>query len=649
MSIQFGICNFDGTPIDPEALGEVRPVLAPYGPDGEGYICKDNFGIIYRAFHTTKESRREIQPHLAASGSVLTWDGRLDNREELTGLLSSNIAFTSTDVEIVAAAYEHWGSNAFAKLIGDWALSIWEARTRSLILAKDFVGTRHLYYSVERNQATWCTILDPLVLFAGKSFKLEEEYIAGWLSFFPAPHLTPYVGIHSVPPSSFIHLREGAQTIRKYWDFNPSKRISYREDSEYEEQFRTVFAESIRRRLRSDSPVLAELSGGMDSSSIVCMADEVIRQGDAEIPRIDTVSYYDDSEPNWNERPYFIKVEQRRNHVGCHIDVGWRDHGYFDCDTGSFIALPPSGALPVRAAKQLETCVRSQGNRAVLSGIGGDEFNGGVPTPIPELADLLVDFRLGTLAGQLKLWALSKRKPWFHLFVETARGFLPISYKAGQHAAWLHPSFVRRNAAPVTCAEKRLRIHGPLPSFQENLRALDGVQRQLACTGLQADLPREIRYPYLDRCLLEFLFAIPRQQLVRPAQRRSLMRRALSGIVPEEILHRTRKAHIARSPMLAISTEWVSLVETSEHMLASSLEIIDSRKFSEILQKARDGIEIPIGLVARTLSLEFWLRGLPDRKLHIGGQAKPMESRERLGFVRGEPLESRKNDQVSAS
>src|SRR5262249_59217617 len=117
-------------------------------------------------------------------------------------------------------------------------------------------------------------------------------------------------------------LRRGKQTVSKYWDFDPSKRISYPTDAEYEEHFRIVFGEAVRRRLRSDSPILAELSGGMDSSSIVCMADTIIARADAETPRLDTVSYYNDSEPNWNERPYFTKVEEKRRRTGCHIDVG---------------------------------------------------------------------------------------------------------------------------------------------------------------------------------------------------------------------------------------------------------------------------------------------------------------------------------------
>src|SRR5438876_6165187 len=147
MSAQFGKCNFDGRPVHPEDLDEVRPVLAPYGPDSEGCICKDNFAILYRAFHTTKESRKEQQPRILKSAAILTWDGRLDNREELISTAANGLSQESTDLEIVAAAYERWESQSFAKLIGDWAISIWNSKDRSLILAKDFVGTRHLFYS----------------------------------------------------------------------------------------------------------------------------------------------------------------------------------------------------------------------------------------------------------------------------------------------------------------------------------------------------------------------------------------------------------------------------------------------------------------------------------------------------------------------
>jgi asparagine synthase (glutamine-hydrolysing) len=478
---------------------------------------------------------------------------------------------------------------------------------------------------MEHDQVTWSTILDPLVLFAEKTFTLCEEYIAGWFSFFPATHLTPYIGIDSVPPSSSVVIRQGKRLISKYWDFDPGKRIRYNNDAEYEEHFRTVFAESVRRRLRSDSPILAELSGGMDSSSIVCMADNVIACGAAETPRLDTISYYDDSEPNWNERPYFTKVEEKRGRTGTHIDVGKQEPLNFDFDSDHFAATPGSGGgRPSEASRQFAACMTSQGNRVVLSGIGGDEVTGGVPTPTPELQDLLARGHFRTLAHQIKAWALNKRKPWFHLFFDAARSFFPSALVGvPQHmrpAPWLNPNFVKRNRSALFGYQSRLRLFGPLPSFQDNLSTVDGLRRQLLCSGLSPEWPCEKRYPYLDRGLLEFMYAIPRAQLVRPGQRRSLMRRALMEIVPEELLNRKRKAFVVRSSMTAISAEHNTLIEIGQHLESTSRGIVTSTIFQQILHEVRQSREVPIVPIMRTIGVEIWLRKLTSSKL-LGGTA----------------------------
>jgi len=426
VSVQFGKANFDGKPVDPEDLNKVRPMVEPYGPDAEGYLCRGNFAVLYRAFHTTTECRREVQPYVLGSGAILTWDGRLDNREELISLLAGGTSASPSDLEIVGAAYVSLGTQAFSKLIGDWALSIWDPTNQFLLLAKDFLGIRHLYYSMEKNGVAWCSILDPLVLCSGRSFKIHEEYIAGWLSFFPAPDLTPYVGIQAVPPSSFVCLKRESVSIGNYWDFDSSKQLHYRSDSEYEEHFRTIFASSVRRRLRSGVPVLAELSGGMDSSSIVCVADLIMKTKQVDAPRLDTVSYYDDSEPNWNEKPYFGAIEQKRSRIGCHIDASSNESSAFSFQN-RFVATPNQWATSPKLTGQLADLMKAQGNRVILSGIGGDEVTGGVPTPVPELADLLARIHLATLLRQLTAWALVKRKPLFHILFDIVREFLPHS------------------------------------------------------------------------------------------------------------------------------------------------------------------------------------------------------------------------------
>jgi asparagine synthase (glutamine-hydrolysing) len=618
MSVQFGRINLDGQPLHHKHLEEVRPLLAPYGRDGDGSYCKQNFGVLYRAFHTTKESCREAQPHVLESGSVLTWDGRLDNCEELARQLGLESPTNSPDVVMVAAAFEKWNTGAFSKLIGDWALSIWDVGNRCLILAKDFVGTRHLYYTIEKEQVTWCTILDPLILLGGRRFKLDEEYIAGWLSFFPAPHLTPYVGICSVPPSSFVQFTQGNTKIAQYWDFDPSKRILYRTDSEYEEHFRTVFAQSVRRRLRCDSPVLAELSGGMDSSSIVCMADAIGKETD-ETPRLDTVSYFDDSEPNWNERPYFSKVEEKRGRIGCHIDVHTQS-SLFEEST-RFAATPASSEVASDALRQFASCMATGGNKVLLSGVGGDEAMGGVPSPTPELADLLARAQIRALVRQLKLWALEKRKPWFYLFFETATGFLPSALvpvpKYLRPAPWLKRDFVQRNRNPLAGYSVRTKLRGPLPSFQDNLNALDGLRRQLESDFISSEHCFEKRYPYLDRDLLEFVYAIPRQQLVRPGQRRSLMRRSLTGIVPDELLNRRRKAFVARAQIVAVGEDWPELIKKITRLVSDSMGIVLRESFVDTLTRARNGQEVQMVPLLRTLALEFWLRSIEAQRLPV--------------------------------
>ena len=174
----------------------------------------------------------------------------------------------------------------------------------------------------------------------------------------------------------------------------------------------------------------------------------------------------------------------------------------------------------------------------------------------------------------------------------------------------MDPAFEKRHRLALTGYNRGLNVFGPLPSFQEDLRVLDSLRRQLGCSVLPREPLFEKRYPFLDRDLLEFLCAIPREQIVRPGQRRSLMRRALVGIVPKEVLERRRKAYVARAPAVSISAEWPSVAGMTQEMLASSLGIVNTARFLGALRKARDGEDTPIVLLMRTLDVEFWLRNL---------------------------------------
>jgi asparagine synthase (glutamine-hydrolysing) len=402
-----------------------------------------------------------------------------------------------------------------------------------------------------------------------------------------------------------------------FWEFPIQSEILYRTDAEYEEHFLLVIKEAVRRRLRSDSPILAELSGGMDSSSVVCIADALIAAGAAETSRLDTVSYFDDSEPNWNERPYFTKVEEKRCCRGCHVDVS--SQKFFSFKRGGFAATPGSAGHGSDATSQVAASVALNENRVLLSGIGGDEITGGVPTPLPELEDLLARGRLQILARQLKIWALNQRKPWFQLLCDAARGFLPQSLvgtsEGTKPVAWLDVNFLRRNREAIYGYSSRLKVSGPLPSLQRNLQKLDELRRQLACQNLSSNPMLEKRYPYLDRTFLEFMLAIPRSQLVRPGQRRSLMRRALEGIVPDEILQRKRKAFVSRRIAIELKDRWSDICDSNRGMVSEEVGVVDVPRFLTAVHDARDAKDVPIVTLLRTLQLESWLRGLRNSGL----------------------------------
>ncbi len=191
MSVQFGKCNFDGKPVEHIELEKVRALLSRYGSDGEGSFHKGSVGILYRAFHTTWESRSEVQPCVCTSGAVITWDGRLDNRAELIHELGTGLSPDSPDVSIVAAAYCKWSVGCFAKVTGDWALSIWEPSTWSLLLAKDPIGTRQLYYSIEHSQITWSTIDSRSPTFEHEPQFPAERRIYCWVAL-PFPGTSPH-------------------------------------------------------------------------------------------------------------------------------------------------------------------------------------------------------------------------------------------------------------------------------------------------------------------------------------------------------------------------------------------------------------------------------------------------------------------------
>ena len=620
MSVQAGIWNFDGEAVDLNLLNELSESLKQQGPDGEFSYVNNNVAMLYRPFHTTAQSRREKQPYFSRRGFVLTWDGRLDNRDELSAEYHSYLDGDPTDVDIVAAAFDHCETDCFRRIVGDWALSIWKPEQRELIFALDYMAIRHIFYYLKNHEVSWATDLAPLVLFSRDKFHIDDNYIAGYFAHDADAHLTPYREIREVPPGQFVRIHKGNASIERYWKFSPKFRIRYKADAEYEEHFRYVFRQSVQRRLRSDSPVLAELSGGLDSSSIVCMADDILANEGAQTPQLDTLSYYDTTEPNGDDWIYFQKIEEKRGRTGAHIDASKLGLSPASLESSDFQPLPGYVGSAQRLEIERGAVIRGGRYRAVLSGIGGDELMGGIPDPHAHLADLIVQFRLVKLAQELTQWSLVKRRPWIQLLLHAAVDLLPPSLcqylvSRAKVERWIRRDFARRTGLAVRLLDVDEHFGLWLPTRRSYIGGVLLMASKMAKWHSPVHEIEESRYPYLDQNLIEFSLSIPANQLLRPGERRSLMRRSLIGIVPESILSRRTKQFGARTPVVALEKRLTEIRKLFDSSLTSTVGYVDDACFLETVEAACAGKAVHLVRLLKALSLELWLRDLQARNL----------------------------------
>jgi asparagine synthase (glutamine-hydrolysing) len=245
---------------------------------------------------------------------------------------------------------------------------------------------------------------------------------------------------------------------------------------------------------------------------------------------------------------------------------------------------------------------------------------GGVPTPIPELADLVARLQVWRFLRQSFRWALAQRKPLISLWRNTLASFLPVRGQdpldTHRHWAWLKPDFRARNREHFGFPGTRFRLFAALPSLQANAAALEVLSRQISCISVPLMPAYEWRYPFLDRDLVTFCSSLPREQLVRPNRRRSLMRRALAGTVPGEILERKRKAYVSRGLVKVLAAQW-KLLRVAP-LESEDAGIVDSASLSAGVARAEEGEDVPVLPLLRALALEYWLRGLTTPLVHPG-------------------------------
>jgi asparagine synthase (glutamine-hydrolysing) len=404
-------------------------------------------------------------------------------------------------------------------------------------------------------------------------------------------------------------MKDGYIAESAHWQWFARDRICYTTDDEYEEHFRMVFRQAVQRRTIPGASILAQLSGGMDSSAIVCTSDMLRREKDPAPPLLDTLSYFDDSEPNWDEKPYFELVESWRGKRGIHLDVSAQKLNLADPPASGYL-LPGADGSTIHNERRLAAVLGDGRYRVMLSGIGGDELLGGVPNPAPELGEYLVTGQIQRLIREALRWSMVKRVHIYRLLLEALQCSLvsiwPMQSSSNQIIPWL----AARSDRGADSRDDPWRLNPPRISSPV---ATDCAKSWWSILETQPHLfPRaavryEFRYPILDRDLVDFVMSVPPSQLFRPGRRRSLMRRSLRTIVPEPILERRRKAYVLRTPLLQIADSTDLLLQRLKASPLGDLAFVNKEMLIESVRLIREGDVALWRPLMRATYLDLWL------------------------------------------
>jgi asparagine synthase (glutamine-hydrolysing) len=366
---------------------------------------------------------------------------------------------------------------------------------------------------------------------------------------------------------------------------------------------------------------MIELSGGLDSSTVACVAADSIRNQLTQTVRFDTVSYVYDESPTSDESKFINCVEEHLGQTGIHV----RD------EDSSFLP-PPEVELDVAAPNPvicsfnyhaaLCQLMQETGARVLLTGIGGDQILGASYDPYPLLADLLFARKPKALHRELRLWSQTLDKPYISLlWQKTLVPVLPRSVQAwckrettSRLPSWFNAQFAARTKLRErqlpTPDEFGFRFPSDIDRSRSYLSVIKSVspcyRRELTCL--------DSSHPFVHRPLVEFLQAIPFEQLLRPGENRSLMRRALRDVLPEKIARRKTKGDPSEGLARAMARE-VSMVRsylTDSRVCAYGF--MDSAPLFAAIDRAKHGLEQHAGALLLTISLEFWLRSLEMRQ-----------------------------------
>ena len=662
MSGIVGMLHLDGRPASPEVVAAMSRAIVRRGIDDAGQTCRGPVGLAQRTSVVTPESREEIQP-LGGDGEavLLVADARIDNRAELASALGLRARRVVTDAELILRAWERWREGCAARLVGDFAFALWDGRARRLFCARDVMGVRPFYYHASSRLFAFASEVKALFVLPEVSRDLDPLQVARFVEgIVDDRDGSIFASVRRLPAAHTLNIDASGLRVAPYWRPDPANEVRFARASDYADAFRELFSEVVQARLRSVHPVGAALSGGLDSSSIVCMARQLQRSAlNAPLHAFSLVF------PSLPEQDRVL-IDERR-----HIDAVGATAGVHAVPVRGDLLSPVAGIDEVLDAldepylapnlylhQAMYRAAHDAGVRVFLDGFDGDTT---VSHGFGRLCALVHEHRWSEFEAELRATAGNRAVSPATLLAYFGRPYLRTLARRGDWRGWLSTARELRRRFRLSFRDLLVRdgFAARAPRMVDGVRRLrrrDATGRSLLRPALLRELRRhtpegvdpdieatlseraahaaaldrpayqltlemadkcaagfgvEARYPFFDRRLIEFCLALPDEQKLDGGWTRLVLRRAMAGILPPDVQWRPDKGnlspnfHRALRSSAAIRFDRDSLAVLEPYVNVDGLrELSDAYIRAErTLARADDGHAL-----FRAVVLSRWLR-----------------------------------------
>jgi asparagine synthase (glutamine-hydrolysing) len=623
-----GIVSADGLgPDDVASAQRMRDVLTHRGPDGAGLHVDPHAVLVHRRLSIVDLAGGH-QPLCNEDDTVwITYNGEIYNHAEVRPVLEArgHRYRTKSDTETIVHAYEEWGDECVHRFRGMFAFAVWNAPERRLLLVRDRLGVKPLYWARVGDRLLFASEIKSILASGLIAAQANEEVIPELLAArYTSGVDTLFRGIFKLLPGHRLTFQHGVVRVEQYWDLpldGPDPALEDVDDRQLVEQFRSLLQESVRLRLMADVPLGMFLSGGIDSSAVAAlMAREVDRPIDAF-----SVAFADRA---FSELTYAREVARA---------VGANSHEVVIDDTDFFEALPrlvwhedepiahpssvPLHFVSALAREHVKVVLTGEGSDELLAGYGkyprallnwraGGVYERLVPSPLRSvIADVVVPRVPGTVGRYARRSFLAMPRRPEAMFLDNFAG-MPLRVQrqllsgrcsAGNPYARSLEYFGRVNGANGMLG--RLLYTDVKTYLVELLMKQDQM-------SMSASI--ESRVPFLDHVLVEFVSRLPERVKLRRLTTKWILREAMRGLLPERILNRPKMgfpvpfAQWMRADWNAVASDVLLDGRTRQRGL------MDASAVATLLRNHRDGRQNGGDAIWALLNLELWYRTFID-------------------------------------